>query len=255
MVTPPSASTRSRKPEKSTSTTWLIGMPGQRLHGADRERRAAERVGDVDAVVAVARDGHAQVARDRELGDAVARRVDADEQDRVRAARPRGRAAIGAEHERRRGLREQRASRDERRARARVDALVGRVHRPAELPVAVADPEHEHEQRRRGSRAGSGAMAAAACGRAAAARRERPDGGGGAPSPGRTTTPGRPRGGAAGARRGGGGGATGGGGSTHASPASRGPPATRPAPLQPRPRRAPARAPRSGLRRPSPRPR
>ena len=27
IVTPPSASTRSRKPEKSTSTTWLIGMP------------------------------------------------------------------------------------------------------------------------------------------------------------------------------------------------------------------------------------
>ena len=92
-------------------------------------------------------DRHAQVARDRELGDAVAARVDAHEQDRVRAPRPAVGAAVGSEHERRRGVREQRAAGRERGPRARVDALVGVVHGAAELPVAVADPEQQHEQR------------------------------------------------------------------------------------------------------------
>ncbi len=44
------------------------------------------------------------------------------------------------------GLREQRPARHERGSRGFVDARVGVVHRPAELPVAVADPEHERDQ-------------------------------------------------------------------------------------------------------------
>ena len=73
-------------------------------------------------------------------------RVDAHEQDRVRAPGAAVGAAVGAEHERGGGVREQRAAGRERGARAGVDALVGVVQRAAELPVAVADPEHEQEQ-------------------------------------------------------------------------------------------------------------
>ena len=58
---------------------------------------------------------------------------------------PSGRT-VGAEHERGRGVREQRAAGRQRGAGARVHALVGRIHGAAELPVAVADPEHEDEQ-------------------------------------------------------------------------------------------------------------
>ena len=80
------------------------GDPRERLDGLDRQRRAADRVRGVDAVVAVPGDRHAQVARDRELVDAVALGVDAHEQDRVGAARSAVGAAVGAEHERRRGV-------------------------------------------------------------------------------------------------------------------------------------------------------
>ncbi len=115
-------------------------------HGADRQCGPAERVGRVDAVVAVPRDRHAQVARDRELGDAVGTRIDAHEQDRVRAARAAVRPAVRPEHERRGGIGEQRSARSEGRSRARIDAVVGVAQRAPELPVAVADPEREHEQ-------------------------------------------------------------------------------------------------------------
>ena len=133
----------------------------ERLHGLDRERGAAERVGDVDAIVAVARDRHAQVARDRQLRDAVGARVDAHEQDRVGAPGAAVRAPVGAEHERGRGVGEQRAPGRQRGARAGVDALVGGVERAAELPVAVADPEQRARAGRRAPRARSGATAAA----------------------------------------------------------------------------------------------
>ena len=150
----------------------------QVLHGLDRQRRAAERVRGVDAVVAVAGDRDAQVARDRELRDAVACRIDAHEQDRVRAPRPAVGPAIGAEHERRRGVREQRAAGRQRRSGGLVDALVGVVQRAAELRVAVADPEHEreqhaeHQERDQAPEADAPpAGAAAVAARAAAARR------------------------------------------------------------------------------------
>ena len=74
------------------------------LDGLDRERGAAERVGGVDLVDAVARDLDLYVTRDRELAHAAERGV--DQHDRVGAAgalialvdRLAG-ALIGAQHE------------------------------------------------------------------------------------------------------------------------------------------------------------
>ena len=92
---------------KLTSTRWLTGDAEVLLDGADRQRRAADRVGRVDLVLAVAGDVDDGVARDRERRVVAA--ADAHQQDRVRA---RGladlvragllgalRAGVGAEHE------------------------------------------------------------------------------------------------------------------------------------------------------------
>ena len=58
---------------------------GEVLDRLDRERRAAVGVCRVDLRRGVAGDLGAQVARDRELRDLLARRVDAKQQDRVGA--------------------------------------------------------------------------------------------------------------------------------------------------------------------------
>ena len=71
-VIPPSALIKSGNFLKSTSITWFISspLPEERLDRLDRQRGAAERVGGVDLVDAVAGDVDLDVARDRELADA-----------------------------------------------------------------------------------------------------------------------------------------------------------------------------------------
>ena len=97
-------------------------------------------------VVAVAGDRHPQVARDRELGDTVAcpdRRGPAGSSPSALArCRTLGRIRARASS----SVGEERAAGRERRACARVDALVGVVDRATELPVAVADPEQQDGQ-------------------------------------------------------------------------------------------------------------
>ena len=105
-VMPPSESISSGKSSKSTSTRWLISRPLPRKSSTVSivSAGAAERVGGVDLVGAVAGDLGLDVARDRELAHAAERGV--DEHDRVRARgaalalvdRLAG-ARVGAEHE------------------------------------------------------------------------------------------------------------------------------------------------------------
>ena len=110
---PPSASIRSLKSAKLTTTTWLIGEAGEVVHRLDRERGAADLERGVDLLRRRAGDRHDDVARDREVVEAVVRRVGAQEHDRVGVAVA-GAAAdlrvVGAEQQDGRRVREQQAA-------------------------------------------------------------------------------------------------------------------------------------------------
>ena len=82
---PPTASMRSLNPSKSTTTTWSIGSPVERLDGRERQRRAADLVRGVDLRRSVARYLHAEISRDREVRDPVRAWVEVEEHQRVRA--------------------------------------------------------------------------------------------------------------------------------------------------------------------------
>ena len=91
-----------------------------------RERRAADLVRGVDLPGAVARDVDAEIARDRQVREAVLAGIGAQQQQRVGAASvaAAGRLpTVGPDHEDRRGLGEQRSveigERALRRARGR----------------------------------------------------------------------------------------------------------------------------------------
>ena len=193
-VIPPSASISPLNCEKFTSITWLIWQPGQVAHRADCERDAAALHREVDLGVADARNRHDDVARDREVRDAVVRRVGAHEHDRVgvvvgRAARRSARCRFRA-----RGCPSACESSSPfcllSAACARsVEPLVGVADAAREREVARHRPDHEeHDQaeqaeddqappRRPLRQAGTGTRRARAygtgCDRAAATRASR----------------------------------------------------------------------------------
>ena len=61
------------------------GQPGQRLHRRERERRAAHLVRRVDLRRPVAGNLHAEIARNREVRDAVGPGIEMEEQQRIGA--------------------------------------------------------------------------------------------------------------------------------------------------------------------------
>ena len=71
-LTPPTASIRSSKPVKSTIATWSISMPRKLFDRFDLQLGAAERVGGVDLLRALAGDLGVAVARDREFAEGAA---------------------------------------------------------------------------------------------------------------------------------------------------------------------------------------
>ena len=166
----------SSKPSKSTTTTWSIGRPGQRLHRRERQRRAADLVRGVDLRRAVAGDLDAEVARDREVRDPVRLRIDVEEHERVGAvrvargpARVRRRCRSRGRSSARRGStgrawraapsRPRETCRSPRRRRSRTSGSRGRPRRArARASPTTASTTHSHQRRRRfgdpGARAG-----------------------------------------------------------------------------------------------------
>ncbi len=106
------------------------GHAGDRVHRADREPRPARLHGRVDLRRAESGDRDAQVARDRQVRDAVVRGIGSDEHHRVGVlvALPLcDRRVVGAEHEDRRRVRDEEAVLvGECAARARREPLVRR---------------------------------------------------------------------------------------------------------------------------------
>ena len=127
------------------------------LDGGERERRATDLVRRVDLRRAVAGDLDLEVARDREVRDPVRLGLEMDEHERVRAVgvAPTGRtAAVGADEEHRRRLREQRAVtlRQLRPCVARKP-VVGLLDATRERAVSEDAPDgREHEETDEGER-------------------------------------------------------------------------------------------------------
>ena len=128
--------------------------PEVALDGPDRERRAAEGVGGVDLVEPVARDVDDRVARDRQLRAVPA--ADAQQLDRVRAARPRrGRARAPwcpSRADRSRGsgsssaLTIGRPAEDELGLRLSVDAVLQELRAEQEQHPRQRDPSGDRER-------------------------------------------------------------------------------------------------------------
>ena len=148
-VMPPISSITFLNSLKSTIAMWLIfdARARERLDRLDRQRRPAELIGGVDAVAAVARDRHVEVARDREVVDAVVTRVGAQQHHRVGAVRRRAvgdGGVIGAEQQdRRRGVDEQAVLVHEGALGRHGKPRVGRIDAVPEREVARERPGGE----------------------------------------------------------------------------------------------------------------
>jgi hypothetical protein len=118
---------------------------------ADREGGAAERVGGVDLLLSLSRDGHAEVAGDGEERDPVFVRIRADDHDRVGSEGPLAlRALVDAENEDGRGVgKEEAVLVGEGAERAGVEALVRGLDSAPEREIAEQRPHGDGEEEHR----------------------------------------------------------------------------------------------------------